>query len=137
MSDLQPQAQHSERGSFLTEVTAIVNIISRILSHVISRTISRHLSMEDERSCSHNSDKHVHSIAILDNRGSCPKSVIDDKWFRSNELRLNDLPGGFSEAGERAAAAKPSLQDNCGSALQKVVANPSPAPESRPAIRVC
>jgi hypothetical protein len=40
-------------------------------------------------------------------RGSCPKSVIDDKHFRSNELRLGGLNEIPSKTGGRAISGNP------------------------------
>src|ERR1039458_9925296 len=42
-------------------------------------------------------------------RGSCPKSVIDDKRFRGNKLRLGGLRGSSPKADDLAASGNPKV----------------------------
>jgi hypothetical protein len=45
--------------------------------------------------------------SALSKSGSCPKSVIDDKRFPGNELRLDGLRGTSPKAGDRTASGNP------------------------------
>ena len=51
--------------------------------------------------------KNVGTSKIDIQQGSCPKSVIDDKHFRSNELRLGGLNEIPSKTGGRAISGNP------------------------------
>src|ERR1039457_2095216 len=62
-------------------------------------------------------------------RGSCPKSVIDDKRFRGNKLRLGGPRGSSPKADDLAASGNPKVPDACGSGLHGIRADPSAAQE--------